>query len=163
MPSTSIEAHKRLPWKHAPPTIFVTAPTSASTGAKGNAATPSGVSESRVWGCCKDSVCLLEANEFETTTHDEGNTDARGRFRMRLKSSSCHTGRVGADALGGHVPVHDVRRLVKEQPPAAGLAVPAMPVGSPGMNGPEYGLRKDPCEVLLFRKDETAQIFNPHH
>ena len=55
--------------------------------------------------------------------------------------------------LEGHVPAADVRKLLADKPKALGLAVPGMPVGSPGMDGPEYGGRKDPYEVLLITKN----------
>jgi hypothetical protein len=51
------------------------------------------------------------------------------------------------------VPAADIQRLLKDKPKALGLAVPGMPVGSPGMDGPEYGGRKDPYEVLLITKN----------
>ena len=56
-------------------------------------------------------------------------------------------------ALEGHVPAADVHKLLKQKPKAVGIAVPGMPVGSPGMDGPEYGGRKDPYEVLLITKN----------
>ncbi|MNN84771.1 hypothetical protein D3C81_2019730 [compost metagenome] len=60
-----------------------------------------------------------------------------------------------------------MRRLLKEKPKALGLAVPGMPVGSPGMDGPEYGGRKDPYDVLLITKNlfgrgVSAKIFSTY-
>jgi len=52
-----------------------------------------------------------------------------------------------------------VRRLLATRPAALGLAVPGMPVGSPGMDGPEYGGRRDPYDVLLVRRDGGATVF----
>ncbi len=49
----------------------------------------------------------------------------------------------------GHVPAADVLRLLQEKPTALGLAVPGMPIGSPGMDGPAYGGRRDAFDVLL--------------
>lgn len=110
-------------------------------------------------GCCEGWVEHLRAAGFEVVTHDEGNTDARERLGMPQRYGSCHTGAVGGYALEGHVPAEDVRRLLKEKPAAVGLAVPAMPVGSPGMDGPEYGGRRDPYDVLLVRRDGTATVY----
>jgi len=62
--------------------------------------------------------------------------------------------------LEGHVPAGDVRRLLAEKPKALGLAVPGMPVGSPGMDGPAYGGRRDPYEVLLVGKDGARKVFS---
>ena len=62
-------------------------------------------------------------------------------------------------AIEGHVPASDVRRLLKERPKAIGLAVPGMPIGSPGMDGPEYRGRKDEYDVLLLRADGSASVY----
>ncbi len=61
---------------------------------------------------------------------------------------SCHTARVGDYIIEGHVPADLVERLLDEKPDIKGLAVPGMPMGSPGMEGP----RKDPCDVLAIVK-----------
>ena len=67
---------------------------------------------------------------------------------------------VGGYVVEGHVPASDVKRLLKERPKALGLAVPGMPVGSPGMDGPEYGGRKDRYEVLLVQADGSTRTFS---
>ncbi len=110
-------------------------------------------------GCCKDWLAHLEADGFAVTVHDDGNTDARERLGMPLKYGSCHTARVDGYALEGHVPASDIRRLLRERPRAVGLAVPAMPVGSPGMDGPAYGGRRDPYDVLLVARDGSASVY----
>jgi len=110
-------------------------------------------------GCCKDWIAHLEANGFRTQVSDSGNTDARARLGIALAYASCHTGLVGGYAIEGHVPAREIRRLLKERPAAIGLAVPGMPIGSPGMDGPEHGARKDAYEVLLLSKDGSARVF----
>jgi hypothetical protein len=65
-------------------------------------------------------------------------------------------------ALEGHVPVKDIRRLLREKPRAVGLAVPGMPVGSPGMDGAVYKGRKDPFNVLLVAKDGSNTVFTAY-
>ena len=114
-------------------------------------------------GCCKDWITHLEANGFRTRVHDTGNTAVRARLGVDLKYGSCHTARVGGYAIEGHVPAADIERLLKESPLAVGLAVPGMPVGSPGMDGPAYGGRREPYEVLLIAKDGSATVFQTHH
>jgi hypothetical protein len=104
-------------------------------------------------GCCKDWIRHLESNGFRVKVHDSGNTAARSRLGMPMRLGSCHTAQVEGYAIEGHVPAREIRRLLSERPNAIGLAVPGMPVGSPGMDGPEYGARKDPYDVLLVRKD----------
>lgn len=113
-------------------------------------------------GCCKDWVSHLEANGFQVKVHDSGNTAARARLRVPDKLGSCHTAQVGGYALEGHVPARDIHQLLKERPKAVGLAVPGMPVGSPGMDGPEYGGRKDPYDVLLVLEDGNSRIYQPY-
>ena len=110
-------------------------------------------------GCCKDWVTHLESNGFKVRTHDDGNTAARQRLGMPTRYSSCHTASVGGYAIEGHVPAREIRRLLKERPAAIGLAVPAMPIGSPGMDGPAYGQRKDPYDVLLVAKDGSTTAY----
>lgn len=67
----------------------------------------------------------------------------------------------GGYAIEGHVPAKDIRRLLRERPKAVGLAVPAMPLGSPGMDGPEYG-RKDPYDVLLLAQEGGARVYQSY-
>jgi len=113
-------------------------------------------------GCCKDWIHHLEANGFRTQVNDSGNTEARARLGVDVRHGSCHTGLVGGYAIEGHVPAREILRLLKERPSAVGLAVPAMPVGSPGMDGPAYGGRKDPYEVLLLAKDGSARVYQTY-
>lgn len=75
---------------------------------------------------------------------------------------SCHTALVAGYALEGHVPAGDVQRLLKARPVGIGLAVPGMPVGSPGMDGPAYGGRRDPYQVLLVAKDGSTSVFSSY-
>ena len=113
-------------------------------------------------GCCKDWIDHLHANGFSTRVSDTGNTAIRARLGIAAQYGSCHTARVGGYAIEGHVPAADIRRLLKEAPQAVGLAVPGMPVGSPGMDGPAYGDRRDPYDVLLLAKDGSATVFQAH-
>jgi len=110
-------------------------------------------------GCCKDWIAHMEQNGFRTQTFDTGNTGMRQRLGMPQKFGSCHTALVDGYLLEGHVPAREVLRLLQEKPKALGLAVPRMPVGSPGMDGPEYGGRKDSFEVLLVAKDGSSTVF----
>lgn len=113
-------------------------------------------------GCCKDWVSHLEASGFQVKVHDSGNTAARARLGVPESLGSCHTGQVGSYALEGHVPARDIWRLLKERPRAVGLAVPSMPVGSPGMDGPEYGGRKHPYDVLLILADGKTRVYQSY-
>jgi len=110
-------------------------------------------------GCCQDWVRHLEANGFATRVHDAGNSAARTRLGIPAALGSCHTGLVGGYALEGHVPAREVHRLLREKPKAIGLAVPGMPVGSPGMDGAAYGDRRDPYDVLLVLADGRSRVY----
>ncbi len=86
---------------------------------------------------------------------------ARG-LGMAEQWGSCHTASVGGYAVEGHVPARDIHRLLKERPKAIGLSVPGMPVGSPGMDGPAYGGRKDAFDVLLLQHGAKVLVFQSY-
>ncbi len=121
----------------------------------------------RVWkdpscGCCKDWITILEKEGFTATVFDVGNNAARARLGIPKDFGSCHTAFVEGYAIEGHVPIKDIQRLLTEKPEAIGLAVPRMPVGSPGMDGPIYEGRRDPYKVLLIQKDGSTKVFNSY-
>lgn len=110
-------------------------------------------------GCCQDWVQHLEDNGFKVKVNDTGNTAMRAKLGVAPTYGSCHTALVGGYAVEGHVPARDIRRLLKEKPKALGLAVPGMPVGSPGMDGPAYGGRQDAYRVMLLAHDGSASVW----
>lgn len=110
-------------------------------------------------GCCHLWVEHLQASGFKVEVRDVGNTAARKRLGMPEKLGSCHTATVSGYVIEGHVPATDIHRLLKERPVALGLSVPGMPIGSPGMDGPEYKGRKDAFDVLLVQKDGSSKSF----
>lgn len=101
----------------------------------------------------------LKSNGFAVNVHDEGNTNARARLRIPLRYGSCHTAAVAGYAIEGHVPAREIHRLLAERPKAIGLAVPAMPIGSPGMDGPNYKGRRDAYDVLLLLPDGSTRVY----
>ena len=113
-------------------------------------------------GCCKDWIVHMERSGFRFTVHEVGNTAMRQRLKIPMALGSCHTALIGRYAIEGHVPAKDVQRLLKEKPDAVGLTVPGMPVGSPGMDGPEYGGRRDPYDVLLVAADGSTRVFSSY-
>lgn len=111
-------------------------------------------------GCCGDWVTHLEENGFEVDVqlrHDMGTV--KESFGVAPRLSSCHTGIVNGYVVEGHVPADDIRRFLAEAPAARGLAVPGMPVGSPGM---EWDGHVDPYDVLLFSGDGRVSVFARH-
>jgi hypothetical protein len=111
-------------------------------------------------GCCVDWIKYLQAKGFQVKVNDVGFTPAvRAKLGIDDRYGSCHTALVGGYAIEGHVPVREIRRLLHERPKAIGLAVPGMPIGSPGMDGPEYNGRLDAYDVLLLDKNGTASVY----
>lgn len=137
----------------------------AGLAAPARSAAPASAPRVEVWkdpscGCCRDWVAYLEREGFTVVVHDIGNTAARRRLGMPTKLGSCHTATVGGYVIEGHVPVEDIRRLLAQRPAdVLGLAVPGMPVGSPGMDGAIYGDRKDPYDVLRVARDGRIDVY----
>lgn len=108
-------------------------------------------------GCCGAWVDHLKASGFPVKVTEVGDTAAvRKRHGLPASFGSCHTALVAGYVVEGHVPAADVKRLLAMKPVAIGLAVPGMPVGSPGM---EVGSRKDPFDVLLIDKRGRDTVF----
>jgi Cu/Ag efflux protein CusF len=128
------------------------------------AQTPPALPVLQVWkdpncGCCQDWVNYMQAEGFQVQVFDTGNAAVRKRLGLPDKFGSCHTGLIGGYAIEGHVNAREIRRLLAEKPKAIGLAVPGMPVGSPGMDGPVYGERRDAYDVVLVQPDGTGRVY----
>ena len=94
--------------------------------------------------CCIKWVEHLRAAGFQVEAIDSKNLDAqRERLGVPPKLAGCHAATVAGYAIEGHVPAEQIKRLLDQHPDVAGLSVPGMPVGSPGMAGPRrQGLRR---------------------
>jgi hypothetical protein len=124
-------------------------------------ATPITVYKSRTCGCCAKWVEYLRANEFEPTVHDEEAMDAlKDELGIPQAVRSCHTALVGKYFIEGHVPASDIRRLLAQRPNAAGLAVPGMPPGTPGMV--EADAKAGGYDVVAFQSDGSTHVFARH-
>jgi hypothetical protein len=112
--------------------------------------------------CCGNWVKHLEANGF-TVKVNATEPAALARLKREAgigdKLASCHTAKIDGYVIEGHVPGTDIKRLVADHPDATGLAVPGMPIGSPGM---EQGTETEPYDVLLIKKDGTTEVFATH-
>lgn len=114
--------------------------------------------------CCKDWLTHLQDNGFDVVAHDvEDTVEARKKARIPERYASCHTGIVQGYALEGHVPAREIKRLLRERPKAVGLAVPSMPLGAPGMDGPAYGRRRMPYNVLLIGADGQSTVYQAYN
>ena len=115
------------------------------------------VFKSRTCGCCGAWVRHMKSAGFAVKVTDVDDTAAeRKRLGMPERFGSCHTATVDGYALEGHVPATEVKRLLVAGTKAIGLAVPSMPIGSPGM---ELGARKDPYQVLLIDLSGGASVY----
>jgi len=111
-------------------------------------------------GCCKEWVKHLEGNGFKVKARNvDSPADYRQKFGIPSNFGSCHTGFVAGYALEGHVPAAEIKRLLAEKPKAKGLAVPGMPPGSPGMEGP----RNHPYDVLLVQANGKASVYKHYN
>ena len=107
-------------------------------------------------GCCNKWVDHLRANGFMVSTRDMADVSpVKEAFGVRSEHQSCHTAVVDGYLVEGHVPADSIRRLLSERPSVAGLAVPGMPMGSPGMEGPY----KEPYNVLTFDEYGNTTVY----
>lgn len=105
-------------------------------------------------GCCKAWIEHLENNGFKVNDHVEADMGAvKARLGVPPRLASCHTGVINGQFVEGHVPARDVLGL-KQRPELAGLAVPGMPHGSPGM---ETG-RQDSYEVISLDRQGQESV-----
>lgn len=107
-------------------------------------------------GCCNAWIDHLKDNGFAVEAH---NVPSPGDYRQKGgipdALGSCHTAQVQGYTIEGHVPATDIKRLLAAQPKARGLAVPSMPLGSPGMEGD----RKDPYDVFLVDASGGKSVY----
>ncbi len=106
-------------------------------------------------GCCSGWIEEMEKVGHTATVTDLDDLEAIKRLAgVPEQLQSCHTAVVEGYVIEGHVPASDIERLLAERPEARGLAVPGMPMGSPGMGGDP-----EPFDVLLFKGDGTTSIY----
>ena len=84
-------------------------------------------------------------------------TPVKQQYGIDATLESCHTAIVDGYVIEGHVPAKEIQRLLAERPPIVGLAVPGMPVGSPGMEMAGYAA--DPYDVIAFEQSGKQQVF----
>ncbi|MGB5834075.1 MAG: DUF411 domain-containing protein [Thiohalocapsa sp.] len=117
------------------------------------------VYKSPTCGCCSKWIKHLEHSGFEVASVDLNDLQQiKDMAGIAPEQASCHTARVGDYVIEGHVPVGDIRRLLNERPPARGLTVPGMPLGSPGMEAPN----PQTYQVLLIGEDGDTSVFATH-
>jgi hypothetical protein len=114
------------------------------------------VYKSATCGCCSKWIEHMKSAGFQVRAVDlEDLTEAKQAAGVPLKLQTCHTALVEGYAVEGHVPADLVKKLLAEKPKVAGIAVPGMPSGSPGMESAD----RDPYDVLLFDKAGTTTLY----
>lgn len=112
-------------------------------------------------GCCTAWAEQVEEAGFNVTVVEQANNhQLRKEHAVSPKLASCHTAIVDGYAIEGHVPINDIKRLLREKPALAGLAVPGMPASSPGMDVPG---NTDPYQVIAFDKNGNMSVYSQHH
>ena len=115
------------------------------------------VYKSPTCGCCAKWVEYMEANGFTATvTNLPDVTPIKISNGLPPRLGSCHTTLIAGYVIEGHVPVSDIRRLLKEKPAIAGLAAPGMPAGSPGMDVPN----SPPYDIIAFDKSGRTSVYS---
>ena len=112
-------------------------------------------------GCCSKWVDHMKAAQFDVRFVDMPQAEldkVRAKHGVPAAATSCHTALVGGYVVEGHIPASEVKRLLTERPPIAGLAVPGMPAGSPGMEVP--GITPPPYNVVSFDKQGRMRVFS---
>ena len=140
--------------------LKIIAPLALLASAEGAVAATLMVTKTAFCGCCKVWIERMKAAGFTVTVKDVENvTPTARKLGVPDKLRSCHTSQIGGYAIEGHVPAADIKRLLAQRPKAAGIAVPGMVTGSPGM---EHGDHKDPYQVILFDRSGKTRVFASH-
>ena len=112
-------------------------------------------------GCCSNWVDHMKAAGFPIEAVDTTHVDLQGIKRVHgvpAHAASCHTAVVDGYVVEGHVPAEDVARMLRERPDIRGLAVPGMPMGSPGMEGPI----SQKYDVIAIGKNGEESVWASH-
>ena len=147
--------------------LAATQPMASPMASSAEAAAPAGAANRQVMkvyktascGCCASWVEHMREAGFEIEAEDVGVRDLTAiKLGVGLDQDlfTCHTAVVGDYAFEGHIPAEVIARFLAEDHEWRGLAVPGMPIGSPGM---EIGDRKDPYQVIAFGKDGKREVY----
>ena len=108
-------------------------------------------------GCCAKWVDHMKSAGFKVQVQDMDDlTEIKQASGVPIPIRTCHTAVVSGYVIEGHVPADLVKKVLAEKPKMTGIAVPGMPVGSPGM---ESGNQKSPYDVVLFDKTGKTTVY----
>lgn len=120
------------------------------------------VYKSPTCGCCGSWIEHMEEHGFVVEAHDTNDLVAvKNANHVPSELQSCHTAIIDGYVIEGHVPADDIGRLLANRPDVAGLAVPGMPVGSPGMEVDGYP--DQPFDVIAFDQSGNTDVFASHN
>jgi hypothetical protein len=123
---------------------------------RASAGTPMMVYKDPNCGCCHNWVEIMRTAGFDLSVRDTGDMNSiKARYKVGRPLASCHTALVGGYVVEGHVPADVIRKLLADKPRVLGIAVPGMPIGSPGMEG----ATKQAYEVLTFDAAGKTTVF----
>jgi hypothetical protein len=134
---------------------------SIAAGAQRTAAPVLEVFKTPTCGCCGLWVEHLRAEGFTVRVTDLPDLSSiKTTSKIPAHLQSCHTGKIGDYVIEGHVPAGDIRKLLDERPAVAGIAVPGMPIGSPGME--VAGVPSQRYDVVAFDAEGKSRVFASH-
>lgn len=117
---------------------------------------PITVYKSASCGCCEKWVQHLRNNGFDVRAINQNDLEAiKTEHGVTETLAACHTALIDGYVVEGHVPADVVRRLLRERPDVRGIAIPGMPIGSPGMEGPN----SQPYSILTFDADGNTEVY----
>jgi hypothetical protein len=112
-------------------------------------------------GCCGAWVDHIKASDLRVVVHEmEDVTPMAKKLGVPDAMRSCHTAVIDGYFVEGHVPAPDISKLLRERPKARGIAVPGMPIGSPGM---DQGGRRDAYATLIVDHRGASRVFVRHN
>lgn len=115
------------------------------------------VYKSRTCGCCAKWISHLQDSGFDVLVRNHDDLpEIKKQYGIQPELAACHTGLVDGYLVEGHVPADIIKRLLKEHPSIDGIAVPGMPIGSPGMEGPN----PEPYQILAFDADGNTSVYD---
>jgi hypothetical protein len=110
--------------------------------------------------CCGKWLQHLQQHQFNVQDNVTDDMDSiKFKYGVPKNLASCHTAIVNGYVVEGHVPAGDIKAMLKNKPPIAGISVPGMTTGTPGM---EMGDRMDAFSVIAFDKNGKTEIFNSY-
>lgn len=110
-------------------------------------------------GCCLDWIAHLEKFGFKVKAVNVNDLQPyKTRAKLASYMGSCHTAFIGKYVVEGHVPAWDIKQMLAKKPDITGLAVPGMPIGSPGME-PLEGQKAEAYDVISYKDGKKVDVF----